>query len=179
MADITFKVCIFGDGGVGKTTLTKRYLTGLFDEGEKMTIGVDFHIKIMNIEGMEVQLQIWDFAGEERFRFMFPSYVRGSNGGIFMYDITRHMSLKNLNEWLNIFRNNKLNNEIPIIMVGGKTDMAENRSVKWDDAINTAIQTNMHTYVECSAKTGYHVNEVFRAITIAMLNKAGIIEYVF
>ncbi len=82
--DAMFKLCIFGDGGVGKTTLVKRYLTGVFAGDTTMTIGVDFHIKKLNIEGKEVGLQIWDFAGEDRFRFLLPSYVFGTSGGIFM-----------------------------------------------------------------------------------------------
>lgn len=178
MADVTFKLCIFGDGGVGKTTLTKRYLTGLFDGGQKITIGVDFHIKVMNFDDMEVQLQIWDFAGEERFRFMFPSYVLGANGGIFMYDITRYSSLNHVEDWLQIFKDNGLG-EIPIMMVGGKLDLEHKRSVSREDAINIAINTNMHTFVECSAKSGKNVNETFTSITMAMLSKAGLVDYAF
>ncbi|MCK4688545.1 MAG: GTP-binding protein, partial [Candidatus Lokiarchaeota archaeon] len=85
MADAMFKICIFGDGGVGKTTLVKRYMTGVFKGDSTMTIGVDFHVKKLEINGLNVSLQIWDFAGEDRFRFLLPSYVIGASGGIFMY----------------------------------------------------------------------------------------------
>ena len=99
-----FKVCLFGDGGVGKTTLINRYLTGVFKSDESITIGVDFHIKKLIIEEKRISLQIWDFAGEERFRFLLPSYVLGASGGIFVYDITRFTSLKNFQDWLDIFK---------------------------------------------------------------------------
>ena len=76
---------IFGDSGTGKTTLTHRFLTNLFKQDISMTLGVDFLSKDVEINGERVKLQIWDFAGEERFRFLFPSYLKGANGAIFMY----------------------------------------------------------------------------------------------
>jgi len=103
--DVMFKLCIFGDGGVGKTTLLGRYLTGIFKANQSITIGVDFHVKKLEVNGKKVLLQIWDFAGEKRFRFLLPSYVLGASGGIFMYDITRYSSLKNFPEWVKIFKN--------------------------------------------------------------------------
>ena len=69
MRTATFKICIFGDGGVGKTTLVQRYVTGQFSQSTKMTIGVDIVTKHVQIEDWFVTLQIWDFGGEERFRF--------------------------------------------------------------------------------------------------------------
>jgi len=85
----TFKIVLFGDSQTGKTTLAHRFLTNLFKEDIIMTLGVDFHLKPLEINGEMVKLQIWDFAGEERFRFLFPSYIRGANGAVFMYDIRR------------------------------------------------------------------------------------------
>jgi len=78
MADLAFKLCIFGDGGVGKTTLTERYLMGLFTEDTKMTLGTNFYQKNIVVKGLLVNLQIWDFGGEEQFRTLFPNYIRGS-----------------------------------------------------------------------------------------------------
>ena len=71
MYDATFKVVIFGDAGCGKTTLTQRFLTNLFKSDTKMTIGVDFEVKSLEINGKKVKLQIRDFGGEERFRFCY------------------------------------------------------------------------------------------------------------
>ena len=94
----TFKVVIFGDAGTGKTTLTHRFLTNLFVHDVGSTIGVDFQLKMIESEGQNVKLQIWDFAGEERFRFLLPSYVKGASGGIFMYDITNYASLSHISD---------------------------------------------------------------------------------
>ncbi|MFW9785880.1 MAG: GTP-binding protein, partial [Candidatus Heimdallarchaeota archaeon] len=68
MWDASFKIVIFGDAGCGKTTLTQRFLTNRFISDSKMTIGVDFEVKSLEIDAKKVKLQIWDFGGEERFR---------------------------------------------------------------------------------------------------------------
>ena len=68
-----FKLCIFGDGGVGKTSLTHRYLDRVFKEDLKMTIGTDLSVKDLKVDDHKVRLHIWDFAGEERYKILFPS----------------------------------------------------------------------------------------------------------
>ena len=73
MSEITFKVCVFGEGGVGKTTLVNRYLTGIFEANTKMTLGLDFYVKAIDLDDMKIVLQIWDFGGEDKFKFLLPS----------------------------------------------------------------------------------------------------------
>ena len=83
MYDATFKIIIFGDADCGKETLTQRFLTDLFVSDQTMTIGVDFEVKSLTVDGQKVKLQVWDFGGEERFRFLLPTYVRGAH---FLYN---------------------------------------------------------------------------------------------
>ena len=175
MADATFKVCIFGDGGVGKTALTRRYLDGVFTENTAMTIGIDFHSKVMSIEGLTIHLQIWDFAGESRFRFLLPDYARGAMGGIFMYDLTRYSSLKNVDDWLNLF-GTKTENGVPIIMVGGKSDLKEKRCIPRHEGIEIALERGVSAFVECSAQTGENVEAVFENLTELMMKRAELID---
>ena len=172
-----FKVCLFGDGGVGKTTLISRFLTDVFKGGEKITIGVDFHIKKLEIQEKRITLQIWDFAGEERFRFLLPSYVLGASGGIFMFDITRYSSLRNFQDWLNIVRQGYKGplEQIPILMVGSKLDLEYKRAVSRDEAFELAKKNNLFGYIECSSKDGQNVQEVFLEIGRIMMKKAKII----
>jgi len=176
--DAAFKVIIFGEGAVGKTSLTRRYLFNTFETGTKMTIGVDFFLKDVVVEGKNVTLQIWDFAGEEKFRALIPSYVSGSAGGIFMYDITRYSTIVHMDEWIQLVRK-KMQEEgrdIPIFMVGGKADLAETvRDVQRDEAIKIAESQGFVGFSECSAKTGENVNKIFDAITRKMLEAAGFI----
>lgn len=175
--DAMFKVCIFGDGGVGKTSLVNRYLTGVFTGDTTMTIGVDFHIKKIETENKKVALQIWDFAGEDRFRFLLPSYVRGAAGGIFMYDITRYSSLKNIGDWMEVLKKGTKGAEkqMPIIMVGGKLDLQHKRAVNEDDAFDIAKNNGIYGFIECSAKTGENIEVIFVEIAKIMMQKANLL----
>ena len=174
--DLMFKVCLFGDGGVGKTTLINRYLTGVFKTDSSITIGVDFHVKRIEVNSKKVSLQIWDFAGEERFRFLLPNYVVGASAGIFMYDITRYSSLKNFDEWLEIFKNGYKNSDhnpqLPIIMVGGKLDLQFKRAVSSKEAFEIARKRNLYGFVECSSKDGRNVEDIFYETAKMMLQRA-------
>ena len=175
--DALFKICIFGDGGVGKTTLVNRYMTGVFKGDSTMTIGVDFHVKKLDLDGIRVSLQIWDFAGEDRFRFLLPSYVIGASGGIFMYDITRYTSLKNFEDWIEIFKKGYAGKgrQLPVIMVGGKLDLQHKRAISSNDAFEIAKKNNLYGFVECSAKSGENVEDIFFEIGNLMIRKSGMI----
>lgn len=166
----TFKVVIFGDAGTGKTTLTHRYLTNLFVHDIGSTIGVDFQIKMLESGGDKVKLQIWDFAGEERFRFLLPAYVKGASGGIFMYDLTNYASLTHINEWFEILEKEKdLNENFPVVVVGGKTDLEHYHEVSTKKAMQIAKSKNAKGFIECSSKTGENINNIFQLLTRLIL----------
>jgi small GTP-binding protein len=171
MYDATYKIVIFGDAGSGKTTLTQRYLTNLFKSDTTMTIGVDFEVKSLEIDGKKVKLQIWDFGGEERFRFLLPTYVKGANGGIFMYDITNYSSLAHIDDWLVVIRK-KIDDLFPIIVCGGKADLSDQREAESEEAIKIAQSRDLDAFIECSSKTGENVEETFEALTKLMLQKS-------
>jgi small GTP-binding protein len=170
----TFKICIFGDGGAGKTTLIQRFVTGKFNQSTQMTIGVDIVTKHLKIENWNVIIQIWDFGGEDRFRFFLPAYARGSFGGIFMYDITRYNTLSNFDEWLSVFKKGASYDlkPIPILMVGGKGDLESNRNISFEQAQNFALSRNIYNVIECSSKTGQNVEFIFYEITRKILKNA-------
>jgi small GTP-binding protein len=173
MYDATFKIVIFGDAGCGKTTLTQRFLTNLFVSDSKMTIGVDFEVKSLVVDESKVKLQIWDFGGEERFRFLLPTYVRGAKGGLFMYDITNYSSIAHIDDWLTVIRKEiKPEDNFPIIVVGGKADLTDHREVSANDGIKIARSRGTDGFIECSSKSGENVEKTFEALTGLMLQNS-------
>lgn len=173
MYDATFKIIIFGDAGCGKTTLTQRFLTNLFVSDQTMTIGVDFEVKSLTVNEQKVKLQIWDFGGEERFRFLLPTYVRGARGGLFLYDITNFSSIAHIDDWLSVIRKEIRAEDIfPIIVVGGKADLVESREVSSAEGIKIAKSRNVNGFIETSSKSGENVEKTFEALTRLMLNDA-------
>ena len=176
MEEVKFKVCILGDSSVGKTTLVNRYLTGLFKDPSK-TLGADFLIKYLDVSNKRVFLQIWDFAGEERFRFILPSYIQGASGCIFMYDITNCESLAHFQDWYKVFLDgtNQNKQEIPFTIVGGKLDLESERKIFTEQVSKIADDYKMSDFLECSSKTGENVEDIFVKITKLMLQKVGLI----
>ena len=174
MYDATYKIVIFGDAGCGKTTLTQRYLTNLFKSDSTMTIGVDFEVKSLEIDEKKVKLQIWDFGGEERFRFLLPTYVKGASGGLFMYDVTNYSSLAHIDDWLTIIKK-ETDTLFPIVAAGGKGDLAEDREVTAEEGINISKSRDVDAFIECSSKTGENVEATFETLTRLMLQRSNFI----
>ncbi|MFX1364212.1 MAG: Rab family GTPase [Promethearchaeota archaeon] len=167
--DYTFKIMMLGDASVGKTSLTMRYISGYFMEDLKLTIGVDFYSKTTSFNDKKVKLQIWDFGGEERFRFLLSQYSKGANGAFFLYDITNQTSLDHLPDWTQVIREHA--GEIPIMLIGSKVDLHEFRSVSRDDGILAAKKYNLSSFVELSSKTGENVEKAFNVMTEILFEK--------
>ena len=100
------KIVILGEGGVGKTTLLHRYVNNIFVDSTKMTIGTDFFIKKVRVlnENVEYELTllIWDFAGQERFRFILNEYINGAEGIILAFDLSRVATLYRIKNWIGL-----------------------------------------------------------------------------
>lgn len=168
--DYTFKLLLLGDSSVGKTTLTHKYVSGIFLDNPRLTIGVDFHSKKVLIEEKSTRLQIWDFGGEDRFRFLLPTYCKGANGAIFLYDITNAKSLHHLPDWTRIVKANS--GEIPIFLAGSKIDLEDYRVISYEEGIQVARENNLAGFLELSSKTGVNVEEAFMTITRIMIDNA-------
>ncbi|UCC21258.1 MAG: GTP-binding protein [Promethearchaeota archaeon] len=169
--ELTYKISIFGDRGVGKTTLVNRYITCEFHEDTLATLGATIHIKYLELEKGKLTLQIWDFGGQKRFKFLISSYARGSAGGIFMFDLTNYESLMAINEWLPEF--GKTVRYIPLIMVGSKLDLEQKRVCKKNQVLDIIKSYKFHKYIECSSKTGENVELVFKVLLRKILDDRG------
>lgn len=161
--DYTFKLMMLGDASVGKTSLTLRYISGYFMEDLKLTIGVDFYSKTTLFNEKKVKLQMWDFGGEERFRFLLSQYCKGANGAFFLYDITNVRSIDHLPDWTQIVRENA--GDIPIMLIGSKKDLDEFRTIPREDGILAARKYNLTSFIELSSKTGENVERAFKEMT--------------
>ncbi len=169
--DYLFKSIVVGDGGVGKTALTLRFSKGFFTEDYKMTIGVDFHVKTINIDSIEgpirAKLQIWDTGGQERFSSIRPMYYRGSLGALLIFDLTNISSFEHLPQWIEEVRAN-VKTEIPLLLVGNKSDLVEQRTISLEEINNFTRNFNLY-YMETSAKTGEGVGDCFYILACLMI----------
>jgi small GTP-binding protein len=169
--DYLFKSIVVGDGGVGKTALTLRFSKGFFTEDYKMTIGVDFHVKTISIDSVEgpirAKLQIWDTGGQERFSSIRPMYYRGSLGALLIFDLTNSGSFEHLPQWIEEVRAN-VKTEIPLLLVGNKSDLIDQRVVSLEDINNFTNSFNLY-YMETSAKTGEGVGDCFYILACLMI----------
>ncbi|MHA1803800.1 MAG: Rab family GTPase [Promethearchaeota archaeon] len=171
---LLYKCVIVGDGGVGKTTMVQRLITGNYIP-QKMTIGTDlatYSIEINDEDGTiyDIILQLWDFAGEARFRFFLPNYAKGARGCLICYDITRYSSYEHLEEWYNIVNENAAN---PVyILVGQKYDLAEQKRVV---DVEKAREFQQHYDIphlfETSSKTGYNNKIIFETLAKEIIKK--------
>lgn len=168
--DFTFKILLIGDASVGKTSFTKRYCYNIFNPSERLTIGVDFHVKTVELSNKRIKLQLWDIGGEQRFRFLLPTYCLGANAAFLLYDITRSNTLNNISEWITIVR--QKGGPIPIMLVGSKLDLAQSqRKVQRDYGIQIAEKNDMASFVEISAKENLNVDNAFKLLTDLTLER--------
>ena len=128
-ADFVFKIIIVGEAGVGKSCLLRRYADQTFTENYINTIGVDFKVRTLEMNGRLIKLNIWDSAGQERFRTIVNTYYRGAHGICLVYDITDLDSFQKLNEWLQDVTELAEPNAKKII-IGTKKDLEQRRQVK-------------------------------------------------
>lgn len=161
-----FKLVFLGEQSVGKTSLITRFMYDSFDNTYQATIGIDFLSKTMYLEDRTVRLQLWDTAGQERFRSLIPSYIRDSTVAVVVYDITNIVSFNQTNKWIDDVRAER-GNDVIIMLVGNKTDLADKRQVSIDEGEKKAKELNV-MFIETSAKAGYNVKQLFRRVAAAL-----------
>ena len=154
-----FKLILIGNSGVGKSCILQRYMKHTFEESYKCTIGVDFLMKSIVINGQTVKLQLWDTAGQEKYKSMASSYYRGANVALIVFDITNHESFDALPLWIENFYKNGPEQK-NIILIGNKNDLTDLRQVTQQEA-EAFSETNNMMYFETSAKEGDNIEYIF------------------
>ena len=159
--DTVYKVLLLGDSSVGKTCVLLRYCDKTFQEAHLSTIGLDYRLKTMTLEnGKNIKLQIWDTAGQDRFRAITKNYYKGANGIILIYDVTNLQTYENVKNWINQIKE-EANPNVVIYLAGNKIDVNEElRVVRTEEGQKIADEYNLAFY-ETSAKSGININEIF------------------
>lgn len=166
--DFLFKIIIIGDSGVGKTNIMSRFVSNSFSNDTKITLGVDFVIKDIQIDKQKIKLQIWDTAGQERFRAVTNVYYKDTSGVLLVYDITNYSSFHNCQKWYSEIKK-YMETNTPIILIGNKNDLLRSRSVLSEEAQDYA---NIHkmAFYETSALDNSNIEQIFRIMGEKMYN---------
>ena len=151
------KIIFCGDAGVGKTSIINSIMGQKFSEEYEPSIGVDFFSKTVRYNGRLIKLQIWDSAGQEKFRSLIPNYIRGSAIIFLIFDVSQKITYEHLNEWLNFITN--IENGGLIIIVGNKIDLKDSREVNTEEA-EKYCKDKKYEYFEVSAKNGTNIDNM-------------------
>ena len=157
--EATLKILVLGDITVGKTTLILKYVDNFTPDVYISTLGVDYKTKYIEYNDAKVTLQIWDTAGQERYKVITKSFIKGTDGIIFMYDITQKESFINIKKWIQETEEENPNGSKKII-VGNKIDLEENRQVTEEMKEKLCKDLDVDL-IEISAKKGIDVDKVF------------------
>ncbi|KAK4343070.1 hypothetical protein RND71_038886 [Anisodus tanguticus] len=173
--DLSFKILLIGDSGVGKSSLLVSFISNVVDDLAP-TIGVDFKIKTLTVSGKKLKLTIWDTAGQERFRTLTSSYYRGAQGIILVYDVTRRETFTNLSDvWAKEVELYSNNQDCVKILVGNKVDRESERAVTREEGIALAIELGS-LFLECSAKTRENVQNCFEELALKIMEVPSLLE---
>ena len=174
MYDATLRIIIFGDFFEERQALFEKFLTNLFKSDQTMTIGIDFKVKSLIVDGYKIKLRVDDFGGEERFKLLLPTYTRAARGGLFVYDVTNYSSLAHIDDWLSIIRKElSAEDKFPILAVGIVPDEECERQVSGEEGKKIAKSRKLNGFIECNIETGKNVEKAFQAITKLMLEDSG------
>ena len=163
--DFVFKITVIGDGGVGKTSLIKKYTKGSFKKEYIKTLGAQFSKYDEKIEGSAVKLFFWDIAGQAEFSFMRPTFYKGSKAAIIVFSHAQDeldKTFSHIYDWHEDIM--KYCGDIPIVLFGNKIDLVEDGSIEIDKVEEVVDKRDFLGFYKTSAKTGSGVYEAFQAI---------------
>ena len=156
---ISFRVCVIGDSSVGKTAILNQLIDHTFRPHEPPTINANYQIYIEEMDDMQVELQIWDTAGQEKFRSLGPIYFRNAAGAIAVYDQTQRSSFEHLDRWIREFTA-VAGPGTTVVIAGNKSDLSELIEVSFTEAEEWANERNL-VIKQTSAKTGEGIQPLF------------------
>ena len=163
------KIIFVGDAATGKTSIINRIIDNPFNEIYEISIGIDFMSKNIRFRGQNTKIQIWDSAGQEKYKGLIPSYIRNSSLVFLVYDVSRKESFDNIMTWINFVRNIE---KTIMVLCGNKIDL--NREVEKNEGEELARKEGL-LFFECSAKTNENIKLMFYS-AIAGLPSFGVTD---
>ena len=171
---INLKIILVGDVSVGKTSIVARYINNSFNDDYKCTISAEQNTKIIKEDdNNSIRLNIWDTAGQEKFRSLTRQYFLDCQGAIIVFDITKRNSFKSIDEWIEDIKNYG-NKDTEIIIIGNKSDLSGEREITMNEIQNKL--NDEYLYFEVSAKSGNNISLAFDKMKKAILEKRKIDE---
>ena len=158
--DLSFKMIVIGDAGVGKSCLTNRATKDKFLSDYSPTVGFEFLTYTTRIDNKIIKLQIWDTCGQEVYRSLITNFYRNASLAMIVYSITSRESFIHINQWLKEIRIQS-HPDVKIILIGNKSDLDNERSVNYDEAQKFKEENQIMYFEETSAKTGNKTKEAF------------------
>lgn len=171
---ITFRTVTIGDSSVGKTSIVNKFVRNRFNPDEPNTIGALYDSFQEVRDGHQIEIQIWDTAGQEQYRALSPVYFRSAAAAVIVFDVTNTESFNNVGGWLTSFREVSTDKAV-IVIVGNKVDLEANRKVTREEAEDFAKRNDCE-YAETSASTGVGVHELFKFKLVDLLVKRNLEE---
>ncbi|CAH8576394.1 unnamed protein product [Schistosoma margrebowiei] len=171
-AERVYKVIFVGDSGVGKSSIIRKFVSGVFDLNLPLTVAIDFHVKFMHCDGTNLYLQLWDTAGQEKFRSITRQYYRKSDGVIIVFDATNESSFLAVRSWLQSVTEETDENTV-ILILENKSDLIEGSDKRAVSraTIDKIVRVYKTMCFEVSAKTGHNIEEAFMVMARKLKEK--------
>jgi len=168
--DISFKIIVIGDSGVGKSCLTTQAVRNNFEEFYQATVGFEFLTFNLRINNNVVKLQIWDTCGQEVYKSLISNFYRNSSLALILYAINNKESFQHAENWLNDLKNQS-NPDIKIFLIGNKEDLNDDRKILFEDGEKFTKDNNFDLFFETSAKSGFNSKKVFMEAAKLFISK--------
>ncbi len=161
------KLCLLGDGAVGKTSLVRRYVFDVFDDKYLTSFGTKVSKKSLSLGDASVDLMIWDILGQKTYESLHAAYYRGAAGAMAVCDFTRPETMRSLKSWIGNFRS--IVGDMPVVILGNKADLEKAFPTEDLESLGRSAGCDV---LETSAKTGLNVEQAFLDIGKKMLEAA-------
>ena len=160
---LSLRFILVGNSSVGKTSIVDKYTENIFRDIHQSTMGVDYKIKIFEMKGFKIRMNILDTAGQERYKSLAKIHFRNCNGIFLVFDLTCKQSFEDLEFWLNEIKSSIDVENTKILIIGNKSDLKDIREVS-DNDISEFVEKNKLKAVQTSAKNGDKIKEAFEAM---------------